>query len=46
MGRVFGACVRENRNIYRILVGKPAENRPLGRTWRGWEFILEWFLKE
>jgi hypothetical protein len=26
----------ENRNAYRILVGKPEENRPLGRPRRRW----------
>jgi hypothetical protein len=27
----------ERRGVYRILVGKPEGNRPLGRTRRRWE---------
>jgi hypothetical protein len=27
----------EKRNVYRILVGKPEEKRPLGRPRRRWE---------
>jgi hypothetical protein len=35
----------EKRNAYRILVGKPEENRPLGRQRRrGWT-ILKWILE-
>jgi hypothetical protein len=30
-------CVRERRNIYRILVETPEGKRPLGRPRRGWE---------
>jgi hypothetical protein len=26
-----------NRNVYRYLVGKPEEKRPLGRPRHGWE---------
>jgi hypothetical protein len=26
----------ENRNVYRLLVGKPGVKRPLGRPGRGW----------
>jgi len=29
-----------------VLLGKPAEERPLGRPRRGWEIVLEWFLKK
>jgi hypothetical protein len=34
-----GACSMngENRNAYRILVGKPEAERPLGRSRRRWE---------
>jgi hypothetical protein len=33
-----GACSthRENRNVYRLLVGKPEGTRPLGRPRRRW----------
>jgi hypothetical protein len=31
------ARVGEGRNVYKVLVGKPEEKRPLGRTWRRWE---------
>jgi hypothetical protein len=27
----------EGRNVYRVLVGKPEEKRPLGRPRHGWE---------
>jgi hypothetical protein len=27
----------ERRGVYRVLVGKPEEKRPLGRPRRGWE---------
>ena len=36
--------VGEKRNTYRVLVGKPAEKRQLGRPRRGWEVVLEWFV--
>jgi hypothetical protein len=29
--------MRETRNAYKILVGKPEEKRPLGRRRRKWE---------
>jgi len=34
-----GACstIRERRGVYRVLIGKPEENRPLGRPRRRWE---------
>ena len=35
MGHV--ARVVERRDIYRVLVEKPEEKRPLGRPWRRWE---------
>jgi hypothetical protein len=31
------ARMREKRGVYRILVGKPERQRPLGRTRRRWE---------
>jgi hypothetical protein len=30
------ARIGEKRSVYRILVGKPAGKRPLGRPRRGW----------
>jgi hypothetical protein len=30
------ARMREKRNVYRLLVGRPEGNRPLGRTRRRW----------
>jgi hypothetical protein len=35
----------EKRNAYRILLGKPEEKRPLGRTRRRWVTILKWILE-
>jgi hypothetical protein len=32
----YVARMGEKRNAYRILVGKPAGKRPLGRLRRGW----------
>jgi hypothetical protein len=32
----YVARIGEKRNAYRILVGKPEGNRPLGRPRRGW----------
>jgi len=40
------ACVGKNRNLYRVLVGKPEEMRPLGRLRRGWEDNTEMDLQE
>jgi hypothetical protein len=31
------ARMRERKGVYRVLVGKPEEKRPLGRTRRRWE---------
>jgi hypothetical protein len=36
MGRACGAY-GEDRGVYRVLVGKPGEKRPLGRPRRRWE---------
>ena len=35
MGHV--ACMGERRGVYRVLVGKPEEKRPLGRPRHSWE---------
>jgi hypothetical protein len=35
----------EKRNAYRVLVGKPEENRPLGRPRRNGWIILKWILE-
>jgi hypothetical protein len=40
------AHMEENMNAYRVLVGKPEENRPLGRTLRRWENNIKMGLKE
>ena len=32
----------EEREMYRVLVGKPEGRRPLGRTRRRWGIILGW----
>ena len=34
------ARMGERRGVYRVLVGKPEEKRPLGRPRRRWEMIL------
>jgi hypothetical protein len=31
------ARVEEDRNVYKVLMGKPEGKRPLGRPWRRWE---------
>jgi hypothetical protein len=36
----------ENRNAYRILLGKPEGKRPLGRPRRRWKNIIRMDLKE
>jgi hypothetical protein len=36
----------ENRNAYRILVGKPREKRPLGRPRRRWVDNIKMELRE
>jgi hypothetical protein len=32
--------MREGRDVYRVLVGKPEGKRPLGRPRRRWEDII------
>jgi hypothetical protein len=39
------ARMGENRNAYRILVGKPERKRPLGRQDVGGWTILKWILE-
>jgi len=43
-----GACstMRERRGVYRVLVGKPEGERPLGRPSRKWEDNIKMDLKE
>jgi hypothetical protein len=43
-----GECSKngEKRNAYRILVGKPEGNRPLGRLRRRWEDNIKMDLRE
>jgi hypothetical protein len=36
----------EKRNVYRILVGKPEEKRPLGRQKRSWVDNIKMDLRE
>jgi len=36
----------ERRGVYRILVGKPEENRPFGRLRRRWEDNIKMDLQE
>jgi hypothetical protein len=40
------ARMGEDRGVYRVLVGKPEENRPLGRPRRRWEDNIKMFLQE
>jgi hypothetical protein len=40
------ARMEENRNVYRILVGKQEGNRPLGRTRRKWVDTIKMDLRE
>jgi hypothetical protein len=36
----------ERRGVYSVLVGKPEENRPLGRPRRSWEDNIKMDLQE
>jgi hypothetical protein len=38
--------MRENRNAYRLLVGKPEGKRPLGRQRRRWVYNIRIDLRE
>jgi hypothetical protein len=40
------ARMGENRNAYRILVGKPEGRTPLGRPRRRWEYNIKMDLRE
>jgi hypothetical protein len=40
------AWMREKRNAYRILVGKPRKKRPLGRPRRRWVDNIKMGLRE
>ena len=44
MGHIAGTG--ERRGVYRVLVGKPLETRPLGRTRRRWEDNIKMDLQE
>jgi len=35
------ACMGERRGVYRVLVGKPEANRPLGKLRHRWEDIIK-----
>jgi hypothetical protein len=41
-----GACMRDRRGAYRVLVGKSEEKRPLGRPNRRWEKFIKMDLQE
>jgi hypothetical protein len=38
--------MKEMRNLYNILVGKPQMKRPLGRFKHRWGIILKWILRK
>jgi hypothetical protein len=38
--------MKENRGVYRVLVGKPEGKRPLGRPKRRWEDNIKMDLQE
>ena len=40
------ARMGEGRGVHRVLVGKPEENRPLGRPRRRWEYNIKMDLRE
>jgi hypothetical protein len=40
------ACMREVRNVYKILVGKPERKRPCGRPRRRWEDNMRMGVRE
>jgi hypothetical protein len=39
-------CIRDMRNVYNILIGKPEGKRPLGRSRHRWEDNIKMDLKE
>jgi hypothetical protein len=40
------ACMGEGRGVYRVLVGRPEDKRPLGRPRRRWEDNIKMDLRE
>jgi hypothetical protein len=42
----YVARIREKRNAYKILVGKPEGKRPLGRPRRRWENNIDMDVRE
>jgi hypothetical protein len=40
------ARIGAKRGVYRVLMGKPEEKRPLGRPWRRWEDNIKKDLQE
>jgi hypothetical protein len=40
------ACMGEERNVYRALMGKPEGKRPLGRPRRRWEDVISMDLRQ
>jgi 3-oxoacyl-ACP reductase-like protein len=42
----YVARLGERISVYRVLVGKPDEKRPLGRTRRRWEYNIKMDLQE
>jgi hypothetical protein len=40
------ACMREERNVCKVLMGKPEGRRPLGRSRRKWEYGIRMDLRE
>jgi hypothetical protein len=42
----YVARMGEERNVYKVLVGKPEGKRPLGRPRRRWEDVIRMDLRE
>jgi hypothetical protein len=40
------ACMGEERNVYKVLVGKSGGKRPLGRPRRRWEDVIRMDIRE
>jgi hypothetical protein len=40
------ALMREERNVYKVLIGKPEGKRPLEKPRRRWEFGIRMDLRE
>jgi hypothetical protein len=38
--------IGEERNVYKVLVGKPEGKSPLGRPWRRWEDGIRMDIRE